>query len=246
MRLLLAGGNAIDAGVAVAAALNVVEPFMSGVGGGGFMQVKTARGEHAACDYAGTIPAGANYSLFDGKPDNANCGPLSPLVPGSAAGWLAVLERFGSKSAAEVFAPAIELAEGGFGLTKKGSEFFESSFAVLDASSWPFRDAAFSAVASTYLHEGQPPQLGAVLRQPELAQTLRTLSTEGAASFYRGELAQKIVAHVQKTGGVLTLEDFATYEPSWVTPVSTTYRGLRVSCLPPPNLGVQVTLPPLF
>ena len=241
MQLLMAGGNAIDAGVAVAAALNVVEPFMSGVGGGGFMQINTATGEHAACDYAGTIPAAADFGRFyDGQPDNANCGPLSVLVPGSAAGWLAVLERFGSKTAAEVFAPAIQLAEVGFALTKKGGEFFQSSFEVLDESPWPFRDASFSAVESTYLQDGQPPPFGAVLRQPELAQTLRTLSAEGPDAFYRGKLAEQMVAHIQKTGGLLTLEDFASYEPVWVTPVSTTYRGTRVSCLPPPNLGVQI------
>ena len=81
-------------------------------------------GEHNCIDYCGTVPARAAYALFSDNADAQNCGPSSPLVPGSAAGWLAALERYGSQSAAEVFAPAIELAEGGFALTKKGSEFF--------------------------------------------------------------------------------------------------------------------------
>ena len=98
---------------------------MSGVGGGGFMQILHApSGEHNCIDYCGTVPARAAYALFADNADAQNCGPSSPLVPGSAAGWLAALARYGSQSAAEVFAPAIELAEGGFALTKKGSEFF--------------------------------------------------------------------------------------------------------------------------
>jgi gamma-glutamyltranspeptidase/glutathione hydrolase len=175
MRILLQGGNAIDAGVAVAAALNVVEPFMSGVGGGGFMQIRhAASGEHNCIDYCGVLPSNASYDLYEHNPDLQNGGPLSPTVPGSAAGWLAALERYGSLSAATVFAPAIELAEDGFGMTKKGSEFFAASFRVMDENSQPFRDPDFSAAEATYMRaDGSAPELGDMLKQPDLGATFR-------------------------------------------------------------------------
>ena len=106
MRVLLMGGNAIDAGVAVAAALNVVEPFMSGIGGGGFMQIRhAATGEHNCIDYSGQIPAAASYELYadDASGDRQTSGPISPVVPGSAAGWLAALDRYGTLPAIDVF-----------------------------------------------------------------------------------------------------------------------------------------------
>jgi gamma-glutamyltranspeptidase/glutathione hydrolase len=242
MRVLLQGGNAIDAGVAVAAALNVVEPFMSGVGGGGFMQIRhAASGEHNCIDYCGVVPAAASYDLYKDSPDLQNGGPLSPTIPGSAAGWLAALERYGTLSAAAVFAPAIELAEEGFAMTKKGSEFFGAGFRVMDGNSQPFRDPAFSAAEATYMRsDGTPPELGDVLKQPELGATLRALASEGADVFYKGVIAEKIVGHLQKNGGIITAEDLASYKPRWLAPVSSTYRGYTITGVPPPNFAVQI------
>ena len=198
-------------------------------------------GEHTCIDYCGTVPGAVRHELYAGKPDIQNEGPLSPTVPGSAAGWLAALERFGTLSAAEVFAPAIELAEGGFAITKKGHEFFEASFNVLDANSQPFRDPEFSAASATYMRpDGSAPELGDIVKQAELGKTLRGLAEHGADYFYRGALAEQIVAHLQKHGGVITLEDLAAYEPRWMAPITSSYRGFQVSGCPPPNFAVQI------
>src|SRR5436190_1922051 len=124
-RALLAGGNAIDAAVATAAALNVVEPYMSGIGGVGYMVIYHARSRTlAVLDYNGRAPYAAELRRFT-TPEAKQVGFLSPLVPGACGGWLAALERFGTMDRAAAFAPAIELAERGFALTRKNAEFFE-------------------------------------------------------------------------------------------------------------------------
>ena len=166
LRTLAAGGNAIDAAIAVAAALNVVEPFMSGLGGGGWMQVYNAgTGEHQILDYCGQCPAAANLASgrFD-PPGAKQLGILAPVVPGSPAGWFAMLERHGSGqlSAAQIFAPAIELAENGFALSKFGSDHFPGPGPYATASAF-----------------------GDVLYQPELAQTYRELAEGGVDVFYK-------------------------------------------------------------
>jgi gamma-glutamyltranspeptidase len=149
-QVLLAGGNAIDAGVAVAAALGVVEPFMSGLGGGGWMQVHhAASGEHNTLDYCGRVPFAAAPGPGEGglggrlTPHSKSVGPLSSVVPGSPAGWLEMLRRYGTMSAAEAFAPAIELAEQGFPMTKRGADFFRANFEPgqrLSAERHPFAE----------------------------------------------------------------------------------------------------------
>ncbi|MCY3711052.1 MAG: gamma-glutamyltransferase, partial [Caldilineaceae bacterium] len=125
VRIMMEGGNAIDAVVAVAAALNVVEPYMSGLGGDGYMHIYSAREqEHTVLDYMGRSPYGATFEEV-GSAESRARGPRSPLVPGSCGGWLAALERYGTMDAATVFQPAIEYAEHGFPLTVKNAEFTE-------------------------------------------------------------------------------------------------------------------------
>ena len=124
VRILLEGGNAIDAAVATAAALNVVEPYMSGIAGIGYMHIYSARHkEHKVCDYVGLTPAATDIGMYE-EDAQQDRGPLSPLVPAACAGWMESLRRYGSMDAADVFQPAIELAEGGFALTVKNSSFF--------------------------------------------------------------------------------------------------------------------------
>jgi gamma-glutamyltranspeptidase/glutathione hydrolase len=229
LRVLASGGNAIDAGVAVAAALNVVEPFMSGLGGGGWMQIfsKTA-GEHAVIDYCGVSPAAADcrnpspadptQKMFD-VPGAKTTGPLAPVVPGSPAGWFAVLEKFGTLSALEVFAPAIELAEAGFPLTKFGQRQFPGP-----------AGSAYATVSG----------FGDVLKQPELGRTYRRLAAGGAHEFYKGDVAKEFAAYMAEVGGLITSEDLASYEPRWLKPCTTVYRGHTISACPPPNHGTQI------
>ena len=195
VRILLEGGNAIDAAVATAAALNVAEPYMSGIGGVGYMHIYSARdGEHKVCDYVGLTPAAADLALYT-EPDKKDSGPLSPLVPGACAGWLEALGRYGSMDAAAVFAPAIELAEGGFPLTVKNAWFFDSCAARL---------RRFPESAGTFLVDGRSPEAGEVLVQKDLAETYRTVAADGPEAFYRGPIGDAIAAHMAETGGLLT------------------------------------------
>ncbi|MBT6144137.1 MAG: gamma-glutamyltransferase [Gemmatimonadetes bacterium] len=230
VRILLEGGNAIDAAIATAAALNVVEPYMSGIGGVGYMHIYSARNkEHKICDYVGLTPADTDLALYDddAKQDR---GPLSPLVPGACGGWLEALRRYGSMEPADVFAPAIEYAENGFALTVKNAEFFSGNSNDL---------RRFPSAASTYLIDGASPEPGQVLVQDDLAETFRTIAAEGAEAFYRGPIADVMAAYMADTGGLLTKKDLTNFEPVWLDPVEVAYRGHRIFAPAPPCQAVQ-------
>ncbi len=232
LRMLLAGGNAIDAIVATAAALNVVEPYMSGAGGVGYMVIKDkAATKPVVLDFIGRAPAAAELSVFqEAGPGSKDSGILSPLVPGNLGGWLTALERYGTMDRATVFAPAIELAEGGFPITLSNAIMW--GMAVENLRKWP-------TSAAQYLHDGAVPQVGSILVQPALGRTFRAIVEGGMEAFYRGEIAQEIVRFSQEQGGILTLDDFASYAPEWQEPIATTYRGYEVYCPPLPCSGVQ-------
>ncbi len=230
LRMLRQGGNAIDAIVATAAALNVVEPFMSGAAGVGYMVIKPAGAtKPVVLDFIGRAPAGASLDRFSEEGSN-DFGILSPLIPGSLAGWLMALERYGTMDRATVFAPAIELAEQGYPVTIKNNLFM--SFMRGHLLPWePSRRA--------YLHDGETPKVGSILKQPDLARTFRTLVDGGIDAFYRGAIGKEIARFSQENGGLITEEDLASYEPTWEEPISTTYRDYTVYCPPLPCSGVQ-------
>lgn len=228
LRILMAGGNAVDAAVATAAALNVAEPFMSGLGGIGYMNISCAsRNEHKILDYVGLTPRAAELSLYD-HVDQANSGPMSPIVPGACGGWLAALERYGTMDAATVFEPAIEYAEQGIGMTATGSRFFAAVASGLHETS-----------AATYLVDGRAPRPGEVLVQADLAETYRMIAADGPDAFYRGPIADKIVSFLSEHAGLITTEDLTSFTPAWLDPVDVDYRGFRVCVPPPPCQAVQ-------
>jgi gamma-glutamyltranspeptidase/glutathione hydrolase len=228
LRILMAGGNAVDAAIATAAALNVAEPFMSGLGGIGYMNISCAsRNEHQILDYVGLTPRAAELSLYD-HVDRANGGPMSPIVPGACGGWLAALERYGTMDAATVFEPAIEYAEQGIGMTATGSRFFGAVASGLHESG-----------AATYLVDGRAPRPGDVLVQADLAETYRMIAADGPDAFYRGPIADKIVSFMSDNGGLITAEDLTSFTPTWLDPVDVDYRGFRVCVPPPPCQAVQ-------
>lgn len=229
LRVLMQGGNAIDAAVATAAALNVVEPYMSGIGGVGYMHIYSARErEHKVLDYVGLTPAATDIALYDA--DKRDRGPLSHLVPGACGGWLAAVARYGNLSPAEVFAPAIEYAEQGFALTVKNAEFFAGSDADL---------RRFGEGAKTYLPPSGPSFAGQILVQGDLADTFRQVAEGGAEVFYRGALGERIVRSVQESGGVLSREDMHNFQAVWLDPVEIVYRGYRIFAPAPPCQAVQ-------
>ena len=230
LRILMEGGNAIDAAIATAAALNVVEPYMSGMGGVGYMHIYSARDRgHKILDYMASAPKAADFDLVR-DPDVRLRGPLAPMVPGACGGWLAALDRYGSMDAATAFAPAIEYAEQGFALTAFNHQLFLGCEADL---------ITHAGGASAYLPDGRAPLPGEVVLQPDLAQSIRDVAAGGADVFYRGAIADRIVAWMEENGGLITHEDLRAFTPEWQDPIHTTYRGLRVYAPAPPCSAVQ-------
>ena len=229
IRVLLEGGNAVDAAVAVGSTLNVVEPFMSGAAGIGLMLISRARTrERHVLDFIGPAPRGADPARC--TEDELAGGPKSCATPGNLGGWLAALDRFGSMPRQKVLAPAIDLAEHGVPLTFANVKFFEQSRAQL----------ARSAEAERLFLGNGGPRPGKIVTYKELAGTLRQVAEGGAEAFYRGPIARTITRAVQEAGGWLAEEDLAAFKPEWREPLAIPYRGREVCSVPPPFSAFQM------
>jgi gamma-glutamyltranspeptidase/glutathione hydrolase len=224
--LLQQGGNVVDAALAVAAALTVVEPHMSGIGGDGFLMVyHQASGTVAVVNATGPAPRRATLSAYrEGIPLT---GVRSVSVPGLVDGWFRLHARYGSQPWTRILAPAIDLAEHGFPVSPK---LAAAIAAAPDLARFPASRAVFT-------RDGRPLQSGEILRQPDLARTFRALAAEGADWFYRGPGARAIVAACEADGGLLGLDDLAAYQALWQEPITTTYRGYTVFEAPPNSSG---------
>ncbi len=245
LRILQQGGNAVDAAVAAAAVLSVVEPMMVGVGGDLFAIVYVAK-EHRlyALNASGLAPTGATIAHLNAlgyRRDPTNWGPSSGMpqggilpvtVPGTVWGWDAALERFGTLSFKEVLAPAIEYAEEGFPVSERiaADWILPKALPIRGCCTELDRDSV-----NTWYLDGRPPRAGEIFRNPGLARTLRLLQQHGADAFYRGEIAAAIVAKSNALGGTMTLDDLASYSGTWVDPVITRHHDVDVVELPPPS-----------
>ncbi len=230
LRILQAGGNAMDAAVATASTLNVVEPYMSGVGGLGVLQCYIARENRLrVLNFSGRAPYAATLDRL--TLETREVGACASLVPGNVAGWLTLLETYGSRPREQVLTPAITYAEQGFPLSYNNHRYLHSHQALL---------SRFPTSAAIFLPHGEAPRAGQVLVQRALAQTLRAIAEGGRDAFYRGPLAKSIVAFLDTQGGLLTLDDFADYEAVWEEPIRTTYRGYDVYAPPPNSSGFQI------
>ncbi|HEY6107509.1 MAG TPA: gamma-glutamyltransferase [Gemmatimonadales bacterium] len=230
-RVLEQGGNAIDAAVAVGFALTAVLPAAGNIGGGGFIVYRDTSGAVSALDYREAAPAAATRNMFidsAGEPtERSITGHLSAGVPGSVAGLYEAWKRFGKLPWATLVAPAIALAEGHtVDSSRSGSLAGDSD-----------RLARFPASAAQFLVDGRVPGPGAVLRQPDLARTLRLIADSGPDVFYRGQIADLIVAEMARGGGIITREDLAAYRPKWREPIRVEYRGYAVYSMPPSSSG---------
>ncbi|MBS0266637.1 MAG: gamma-glutamyltransferase [Planctomycetes bacterium] len=223
--VLKSGGHAIDAVIAMAVALGVVEPYMSGVGGVGFLLLHEATGTTRVLNFCGNTPAAARPDLF--TDDTKEHGIKAPLIPGNVAGWFEAHRQYGRLPIDRLFAPAIEFAEGGFPLHPFN--------VVMIASSMPRLNAPGRAIYSQV-----PLRIGAILRQTELGQTLRQLARVGPDYFYRGPVADRIDEFMRAEGGLITRDDLAGYRPDWESPIAIDYRGLTVKTCPPNNEGFQI------
>ncbi|HEY2848867.1 MAG TPA: gamma-glutamyltransferase [Gemmatimonadaceae bacterium] len=231
-RILEHGGNAIDAAVATNAMMGLVAPMNDGVGGDLFAIVYEAKtGILYGLNSSGWAPAGLTPEFLKSRgitemPQN---GINSVTVPGAVDGWDKLLTRFGKMKFADVLAPAIAYADEGFAVSEVVHAFWHDSEKTLKAD---------PATAKTYLIDGHVPAVGENFRNPDLAWTYRQIAAKGRDAFYRGDVAQKILATSAGHGGTMTAADLAGFNGEWVDPISTTYRGWTVYELPPNGQGI--------
>jgi gamma-glutamyltranspeptidase / glutathione hydrolase len=245
LQILRHGGNAIDAAVATAAVLNLVEPMMEGVGGDLFAVIYVAK-EHKVylLNASGTAPTGATVERFNELGyhwDPKNWGPMSGMpvhgilpvtVPGAVWGWQEVLNRFGKLTFKQVLEPAVQYAENGFPVSERIAGDWQLPKAL------PLRACCTQldpdSVRTWYVN-GTAPRPGEIFKNPDLARTFRLLQAHGADAFYKGVIAKAIVAKSTALGGTMTLEDLAHYHGGWVDGARTHYHGYDLVELPPPS-----------
>lgn len=246
LKVLQAGGNAVDAAIAAAATISVVYPHMTGLGGDSFWLIYNAKTkELKALNASGRAGENATIEFYTKKGYSSipSRGYLAAnTVPGAVSGWDEAYKY--SKDVMktkmkwdELLADAIQYAEKGFAVTPSQQYWTEVN---IDPNDQEFRNLQrFEGFATTYLKNKKDPyKAGEIFKQPDLANTLKSIAKKGASEFYTGEIAKKIVADLQANGGVLTLKDFANHKANWVEPISVDYRGYKAYNFPPNTQGV--------
>ncbi|MGP4019352.1 gamma-glutamyltransferase [Saccharopolyspora sp. 5N708] len=239
VRVLAEGGNSADAAVATAAMLGLVETGSASIGGDSFALHYSAADRKVHGLYsAGWSPAAWTPEYFSSRGYNAetgmpNDGIDSATVPGAVAGWEQLLHRFGRKGFDTVLQPSVELAEEGFGVTERIRDQWSGAAKKLSRD----QDSA-----SAFLVDGKAPGLYDIFRNPDLARAYRAMQRRGADAFYRGEIAEAIVAKSAKLGGAITAADLAEYQAEWVEPLSVDYHGYEMHQLPPTTQGFAVLI----
>ena len=236
LEILSQGGNAADAAIATAAALNVTEPTSTGLGGDCFaLYYEASSGQISALNGSGRAPSSLSIERLNKEGLTENLPTFHPYtitVPGACAGWCDLLDRHGRLPISQVLAPAIRLAEEGFPVAPITAYFWERSAKRLSE--------APGGIEMTM--DGRAPRAGEIFHNPGLARTLRRIVEGGKAAFYQGEIAEAIARVVQQAGGCLTVDDLAAHTSTWDQPISTTYRGLRVWECPPNGQGLAALL----
>jgi gamma-glutamyltranspeptidase/glutathione hydrolase len=234
MEILEQGGNAVDAAVATAFALGVVEPASSGLGGGGFMVIFQAKEKKAhALDFREKAPKAVRADLYSRKgrlvPELSRRGALAVAVPGEVAGLTEALKQFGSLPLETVISPAIRYATEGFPVRAQLLRAIDRHLSTI---------RKLPNFSRLFLKsDGSPYKEREMIHQPELGETLKAISREGSRVFYEGWIAQAIVSQLKKEGGILTLEDLKEYKPVLREPILGTYRKRTVITMPPPSSG---------
>jgi len=232
LRILQGGGNAVDAAIAAAAVLNVVEPLMTGIGGDMFAMVYWSKsGELIGLNGSGRSPYGMTLEYlrekgYTGMPTD---GVDTITVPGAVDGWVSLLDRFGTLKMEKVLAPAIEYAENGFPVSEIIANQWAEQAGKLAKDPW---------AAKTYLPDGKPPAHGQIAYNKNLAAVFRRIAADGRKAFYEGPIAAKIVETIKAKGGVLSLKDMSDQKSDWVKPISVDYKGYEFCELPPNGQGL--------
>jgi gamma-glutamyltranspeptidase/glutathione hydrolase len=236
LQVLQRGGNAVDAAVTTNAVLNVVYPHMCSLGGDAFWLIyPVEEGRLRALNASGRAPYAATRTFFEerGLTSIPRRGLLPVTVPGVVDGWRVALETYGSMSLAQALEPAIAYAQDGFPVSARLSHWIEQHAEVL---------LNYPTSARIFLKEGRAPRPGEILRQGDLARSLRTIAEEGDEAFYRGRIAKAIVRFCAENGGLLSAQDLADHRSDWVEPIGTTYRGYTVYEFPPNTQGLAALL----
>ena len=229
MRILKAGGNAVDAAIATWAVQGQVEPGMTGLGADMFVLIYLAKtGDVKFINGTGFAAKAATIDFYKSKGGIPPDGPLSISVPGAVGGAALALQKYGTRSLAEVLAPAIEIAEQGFPITEALARGLSSGREKL---------AKFPSTTKIWFKDGKPIEIGDVLINKDLAGTLRTIAAHGPDGFYRGALAKNTAAFLKANGGIITEDDLASYQPFEAAPIRTNYRGIDVYECPPNSQG---------
>ncbi len=236
--VLRRGGNAIDAAIAVGFTLAVTFPEAGNIGGGGFMLIRFADGRNTMIDFREKAPSGATRDMYLDSLGNVISkkslhGALAAGVPGSVAGYMLALEKYGTMSRRRLLKPAIDAAERGFGISERlarGLKSYNKQF------------NEFPSTAKVFTKGGEPYEEGEMLRQRDLARTLRAIRDKGRDGFYKGPVALKIVAEMERSGGIITAEDLAAYNAVERRPLTGTYRGYDIITASPPSAGGVVLL----
>jgi gamma-glutamyltranspeptidase/glutathione hydrolase len=234
MEVLKRGGNAVDAAITMAGVLAVVRPHMNGVGGDNFMLIRLAKtGEVVALNGSGRAGSKATPAFFreKGLTSVPGSGILSVSVPGAVRGWADALQKYGTISLSQALQPAIRYAERGFPVSPRlNADINESKKKV----------SADPELARIFLPNGEAPPVGSLLKQPELARTLRSIAASGPDFVYKGELAKQIAQFMEKEGGLVTASDLASHHSTWEKPIRSTYLGNPVIAFPPNTQGVTL------
>ena len=230
LRTLDAGGTAADACVAMAAAMAVLSPMQTGMGGDAFLLFYEAEtGRVTGVNGAGRAPGAVTVERLRHLGEMPELGGLTVTVPGAVRLWEDAANRFGNQPLARLLEPAWELAENGHPVAEVVARYWEERVDVLRRN---------EAATRTFLPEGRAPAAGEIFSQVDLAATISAVAERGADAFYKGEIAASIARSTQEAGGYLSEEDLAAHESTFVEPISTEYRGVRVYEVPPPGQGV--------
>ena len=238
VEMLERGGNAVDAAIAANATIGLMEPAMNGIGGDLFVIYYEAKtGKTYGLNSGGWAPTGLTPEFLRSKGQTRmpGSGIYSVTVPGAVAGWDALRSRFGTKRFAELLAPAIYYAENGYPVSEVIARQWGSPASINKLSQLP-------NTAHTFLVNGRAPKTGEIFRNPDLAKSLKLIADEGRNGFYKGQTARAILQISKELGGTMTAADLAEYQPEWVNPVSTTYRGWTVWELPPNSTGIAALM----
>ena len=236
MRILQQGGNAADAAVATAAALNVTEPCSTGIGGDCFcLFFDNTKKRVFGINASGRSPSDLTLEIAS---DHKKTGPFYPLsihtitVPGAAAGWVDTIERFGTRDIVDVLTPAIELAEGGFPVAPFTAMAWKRSEQLIKKGPY----------GEEMLLNGEAPKEGEIMKNPTLAQTFRTLAEHGKEGFYEGRIADEIIELIQSLSGVMSLDDLKNHYNTYDEPISANYNGVEVYEIPPNGQGITALI----